>query len=81
MLPGHSTGRNKALRPAVYLGTPEHASATLIAYAMARHSAIDLADGAELLATDFVTQCDSGDTEPWDGAAAHPNEDRRRPVF
>ena len=48
---------------------------------LARHSALDLAEGVGLLGSEPYTGFDSNDNELWSGSRIHPKEDRRRPVL
>ena len=76
-------GRDKQwpLREATRIGSEAYAMETLTSYAVARHSALDLAAGVGLLALDYVAHCDSGDTVAWEGTLVQHNDDRRRPVL
>ena len=53
------------LREADYVGTLEHDQKTTISLIVARHSALDLAEGIGLLGLEPYTGFDSYDKEPW----------------
>ena len=69
-------------KPAVPLAVVDAAyeSASIIANAQARQSAVDLASGRGRLAPNQLTGCESDDGEEWAGAPIHQDEDRRRPI-
>ena len=54
--------------------TEDYKQISVLAYATARFSAIQLAKGRGLIS-------DKADTDEWDGSEVHPNENRKNPII
>ena len=80
-VPPLGRGKQWPLHIADYIGTYDYDQKITMSQIIARHSAIDLAEGIGLLGPEPYSGTDSGDDEPWSGSPIHPKEDRRRPVL